>query len=399
MPSSKLAPDQRLAAWSAQGWRDFWGLSGAIAWVGLASGTVLPLSALRLQQAGHASGLIGALLALHALGLVLAMPLTGRALARWGARRTLALTCLGAALVCIAMQEASATPTMGVALLLLGVLLGLAFNVVETWVNGILPGAARGRWLAVHCTVFTGFQLLGPLLLQVLPASQEYRLSGLLLLLCLPACRALGQPDLGDEATQRPARAWWQMALSAPAVVWGTALFALFDALVLGLLPLYAQLLGASAADALLSASVVLAGDAALEWVIGALADRFGRLPMQVLCGLVLLAGAPLLPLLIGHLAWWVLLFLIGGAAGGIYVLSLMASGQRFSGSSLLQMTSLLGASWGVASCAGPLLTGVLMQAQPAWALPAVLAAGAATLLLTLAWEEAAAQGGRVTPA
>ncbi len=376
------------AALEREARRDYWGLSGAIALVGLALGTVLPLSALRLEQAGHSSAVIGSLMALHALGLVLAMPLTALAVRHLGARRTLTVASLGATIVCLAMQDAQAMVALAAALLLLGILLGLAFNLVETWVNDILPDATRGRWLAIHCTIFTLFQLSGPLLLQVLPTGHEYHLSGLLLLMVLPACQVLSHKVLDDEADGGPTHAWWQLLLGAPAVVWGTVLFAMFDALVLGVLPLYARLQGVSHSDALLSASVVLAGDTALEWVIGTLADRFGRLPMQVLCALVLLIGAPLLPLAMGHGAWWVLLFVIGGAAGGIYVLSLMASGQRFTGRGLLQMTSLLGASWGAASCAGPLLTGVLMQVNLTWALPGVIAASAATLLLALAWEE-----------
>jgi MFS family permease len=348
----------------------------------------LPLTALRLELAGHQSSLIGSLMALHALGLVLAMPLTALAVVHLGARSALTLASLGAALVCVTMQDAQTVLEVAATLLLLGVLLGLAFNLVETWVNDILPEAERGRWLAIHCTIFTLFQLSGPLLLQVLPAGHEYQLSGLLLILTLPACRVLSHKVLDEETDAESAKAWWQILLSAPAVVWGTVLFALFDALVLGILPLYGRLAGLSNADALLSASVVLAGDTSLEWVIGVLADRYGRLPLQVLCGLLLLVGAPLLPLAIGHAAWWPLLFVIGGAAGGIYVLSLMASGQRFSGRGLLQMTSLLGASWGAASCAGPLLTGVLMQVNLTWALPGVMTTATVILLLALAWEE-----------
>jgi MFS family permease len=390
---------QNSLSWTPQTRRDFWGLSGAITLVGLALGTVLPLSALRLEQAGHQSGLIGSLMALHALGLVLAMPITAIAVVRLGARRALTWASLGAALVCMAMQDAETVTALATALLMLGILLGLAFNLVETWVNDILPEATRGRWLAIHCTIFTLFQLSGPLLLQLLPVGHEYQLSGLLLLMTLPACRMLSNRDLDEETDSEATRAWWQILLSAPAVVWGTVLFALFDALVLGILPLYARLEGLSNSDALLSASVVLAGDTALEWVIGTLADRYGRLPLQVLCGLGLLIGAPLLPLAIGHGAWWALLFVIGGAAGGIYVLSLMASGQRFSGRGLLQMTSLLGASWGAASCAGPLLTGVLMQVNLTWALPGVITTSTAILLLALAWEETRGRVAMVEPA
>ena len=382
-----LPPD--LPDWTRQNRGDFWALSGAITLVGLALGTVLPLTVLRLEQSGHGSALVGVLMALHALGLILAMPLTPIAVTDRSPRRALCLSSLGAALVCMAMQDAVSVPALATALLVLGVLLGVVFNVVETWINAILPEHSRGRWLAVHCSIFTVFQLCGPLLLQVLPAGHEYRLSGGLLLVTLPACGLLSARRLDDEGESGALSGGLRMMLSAPAVVWGTVLFALVDTLVLGLLPLYGRLEGLSPSDALLSASVVLAGDTALEWVIGALADRHGCVPLQVVCGLVLLLASVLLPFAIGHATWWPLLFAIGGAAGGIYVLSLMASGQRFSGRGLLRMTALLGASWGVASCSGPLMTGLLMQVNLTWALPGILTVSAAILLLALAWEAA----------
>jgi MFS family permease len=397
---SKAAMAPARSQWTAEAQRDFWSLSGAITLVGLALGTVLPLTVLRLQSAGQQSDLIGLLMALHALGLVLALPLTTLAVSRLGARQVLNGTSVGAAVVCMVMQDAQTVTAVASTLLLLGVLLGLAFNIVETWVNDIIPDHARGRWLALHCSIFTLFQLSGPLLLQVLPDGHEYHLTGLLLLLALPACLMLSRRVLdggGGDADQPSA--WWRVLRSAPAIVGGTVVFALVDALALGILPLYARLKGLSHSDALLSATVVLAGDTALEWLIGALADRYGRLPMQALCGLTLLIGAPFLPFAIGHSLWWVLLFVIGGAAGGIYILSLMASAQRFSGRRLLQMTSVLGASWGVASCAGPLLTGVLMQVNLTWALPGVMTFSTAALLLALVWEETCRQAALVKSA
>ncbi|MEY8877043.1 MAG: MFS transporter [Leptothrix sp. (in: b-proteobacteria)] len=391
----KLLP-QPGPDWSPTAWRDYCGLSAAIAMVGLALGMVLPLTALRLAHAGHGSALTGLLLAVQALGLMLAMPLTGRALARGLPRQVLRRASLGAALVCVALGAATgaagaALPlVLGLGLLLLGCLLGLVFNLVETWVNQVIPPAQRGRWLAVHCTIFTLFQLGGPLLLPFLPEGQAFGACGVLLLLAWPALRGLSAHRLtDDDVADGAAPPWWRLLLEAPAIVWSTALFALFDALVLGLLPLYARAHGLNEAAALASASVVLAGDTALEWLVGLLADRYGRVPVHVGCALTLLVAAPLLPLAIGSWLWWPLLFAIGAAAGGIYVLSLVASGQRYSGRPLLQLTALLGATWGAASSVGPLLTGVLMQASPVWALPGVLLLSTTLLLAALAREQA----------
>lgn len=376
---------------AAQAWlrADFVGLSAAIAMVGLALGTVLPLTALNLSNAGHSTGLIGGLLAAHAVGLMLALPLTSPAVSAWGAARVLPWTSAAAAVACMLLQHAQSPWAVGAGLAGLGVLLGVVFNLVETWLNEILPEASRGRWVAIHCTVFTLFQLSGPLLLQVLPAGHAYHACGLLLLLSLPAYRWLRPRTLGVQNHEAMPRTWWRMLALAPAVVWSTVLFALFDAVVLGILPLYARQLGLLEAQALMSVSVVLAGDAALEWPVGWLADRFGRARIHRGCAVTLAVAALLLPWAVGHLAWWPLLFLLGGAAGGIYVLSLMACGQRFKGRALLQMTSLLGAGWGAAGSAGPWLTGWLMEFNGTWALPLVLFAVAAVLMVFLSLEKA----------
>jgi MFS family permease len=376
--------------------RDFLGLTGAIAMVGLAMGLVLPQSALQLQAWGADAGLTGAILALHALGLVLSMPLTMPLVNRLGARPLLALATLASGLICGALQSTSHIWPLAAGLMGLGVSLGLVFNLVEAWVNDVLPDSSRGHWLAIHCTVFTLFQLLGPLLLTWLPTQRPgllpFELCGLLLVASLPAYRLLSAHHFSAEEESVPSAVWWRLLAQAPAVVWGTALFALFDALVLGLLPVHARAHGLTDAEALRSAAVVLAGDTALEWVIGRLADRYGHQRLQWACGLVLLLGAALLPASAGHWTWWPLLFAIGGAAGGIYVLSLVACGHRFSGQRLLQMTALLGATWGAASCAGPLFTGALMDLSTRWALPGVLMASTLVLMAALAWEAARAK-------
>lgn len=375
--------------WQQDTRRDFIGLSGGIALVGLCLGTVLPLTALALDHAGYQSSLIGLLLALHALGLVLAMPLTARVVAWLGARCVIQYASLGAALNCMVLQGLADSPAaLAIGLLALGIMLGLVFNVVETWLNEIIPDAQRGRWVALHCTLFTLFQLSGPLLLKYLPAEHAYQLCGLLLLLALPVYTLLSHRILGQESASDSSLPFRQFIGSAPAIVWSTMLFALFDSVILGLLPLYGRIHGLNESQALLSASVVLAGDTALEYLVGVLADRFSRVRIHKLCAVLLLLCAPLMPFAIGHWYWWPLLFVTGGAAGGIYVLSLTACGQRYAGASLLRITTLLGAAWGIASIAGPLLTGAVTQIQPQWALPSILGFAALILLLALKAED-----------
>ena len=362
--------------------RDFVTLTAGIAVVGLAMGASLPASTLRLEELGADASRIGLWLALHALGLVMATPLSTRWFRWTHPRRALCQATAGAAVAVLGMELAHTLTAMALGLWGLGLMLGVVFNGVESWVNDILPDGERGQWVAIHCTVFTLFQMAGPLALSQLSGHGAFiGTAAVLMLTAVLFARVGDPPGLTEEATA--AGSWWQLLWRTPAIVWGTVLFALFDALVLGLLPFYGRQQGLSDAHSLWSASVVLAGDTALEWLVGWLADRLGRQRMQWLCALLLLLAMPALPLTLGHWTWWPTLFLMGGAAGGIYVLSMMACGQRYRGARLLQMTALLRGAWGIASCVGPLATGALMTISVAWALPTVL--GLTTLLLMLA--------------
>jgi len=375
------------SVWNRRDRLDFWCLTGAIAMVGLALGTLLPLTALQLDAQGLGSAAIGLVIAVHALGLVLAILVCERCTARYGARRT--VECFGLAAVGTAalMQGVSNPFAFAAALFVLGISLGVVLNMVETWVNEVVPEDQRGRWLAIHCTLFTLFQLCGPVVVQHVPAEHAFEACAGLMVLAWPIYRALSARTLGAEEEGGGAVSWIQYLCSAPVVVVSTALFALFDTIVLGLLPVYGLAQGMDTATALASASVVLAGDTALEIVVGVLADRFGRARVHTVCAISLMASSLLLPLSIGTLWWWPLLFFMGGAAGGIYVLSMMACGQRFSGKHLLRMTALLGSVWGLSSIAGPLVTGVLMAHNSPWSIPAVVFAMAAGLLASLVYE------------
>jgi len=88
-------------------------------------------------------------------------------------------------------------------------------------------------------------------------------------------------------------------------------------------------------------------------------------------------------------IAWlcWPLLFVIGAAAGSIYTLSLVACGERFRGGALVSASSLVGASWSVASFGGPIITGALMHAIAPAALIVVLLVCAMAFLLAIFWE------------
>ncbi len=181
---------------------------------------------------------------------------------------------------------------------------------------------------------------------------------------------------------------WFYYVKNYPSVILSTGFFALFDTIILSLFPLYAMSQGMSQSFALLSASVILAGDTILEWLVGEMSDKYGRKKTHMVCSLTLFVCAILIPFSLNTIWWWPALFILGGAAGGIYVLSMVGSGENFKGTELLRVTSLLGSVWGIFSMIGPLTAGVMMMGESAWSIPSMLIVMSLMLIISIKIEK-----------
>jgi predicted MFS family arabinose efflux permease len=103
---------------------------------------------------------------------------------------------------------------------------------------------------------------------------------------------------------------------------------------------------------------------------------------LALILSVVVVALLPALPWAVEN-PWlcWPLLYVLGAAGGSIYTLSIVACGERFRGAALVSASSLVGASWSVASFGGPLIAGPLMRGLGADALIGVLTASALAFL------------------
>ncbi|WP_287881097.1 MFS transporter [Aquitalea sp.] len=357
-------------------WRDFTAVIFSVALLGLGLGSTMPLTALTLTTRGFSPEVIGWTVAAGAVGGVLAT-MAAPALALRLGRRNVMLGCLLLACASVLpLQYLYSIPGWMLARFLFGAAMAPLFVLGESWINTLAGDHARGRIVAVYSTCFTACQVLGPLLTDLLARwpDQAFLWCGGLFLLGLPGIMLARPEQSGNAAhphdpahTGTPDKAnstsWLGIIRTAPAILLGTAFFASFDTIMLSFLPLVAMEAGMSQSRALASASILLAGDAALQFGIGWLADHFGRRRVHMLCGMLVCLLLPLMPLMM-HVPglWEGYLFLLGGCAGAIYTLSMVASGEQFSGAALLRISGLISLSWNASSSLGPAATGLVMQ-------------------------------------
>src|SRR5258706_5051181 len=354
-------------------WRDFAAVTFSVAVLGLGLGSTLPLTALVLNARGVAPEVVGWMVAASALGGIAGTLAAPAATIRFG-RRPVMLGCVAlAAASVMPLQYVTSLWGWTVLRLLFGASMAPVFVLGEAWINALQSDAVRGRVVAIYTTSFTVCQVMGPLLTSAVSRFPHsvFLISGAVFLLGAPGI-ALAWDDngLAEQYAKNGSRrekdanaSWLAIARKAPAIIAGAAFFAAFDCIVLSFLALVALNDGFSQDRALTAAAVVMAGDATLQFVAGTLADRFSRARVQLVCGGLMCVLLPLLPSMLRvPVLWAVYLYLLGGVAGAVYTLSLVASGDYFSGAALLRASGLIALTWNIAGTVGPIAAGVAMR-------------------------------------
>ncbi len=367
-------------------WGTYSAVCLAVISIGLAMGVTLPLVSLRLEDWGYGNFAIGFMAATPALGVLFGASITGRLAARFG---TTAL--MQASLLVGAVSVGLLALLQNYALwLLLRLLIGMALTVVfilgESWINQLVVDAWRGRLVALYGTGYAISQLSGPLLLSVIGVEGDQGFWLAVALLIGGVCLLLGRTGAPQvDADSASGKGLLAFCRELPTIAWAVLLFAAFESMTLTLLPIYGLQQGFDQRHALLIASVVVVGDAALQLPIGVLADRMSRRVLFAGCGVVLLLASLAIPPLLHGASIWPVLVLFGASAGGLFTLALIMIGEQFRDDQLVRANAHVAQLWGLGCLLGPLLTGAAGEWLTGHALPLLMALGAGVFIL-LVW-------------
>lgn len=367
-------------------WGTYFAVCGAVISIGLALGVTMPLVSLRLESWGYDSFAIGVMAATPAVGVLLGAVIAGRLAARLGTTTLMQLCLLVGALSVALLALVQHYPVWLLLRLLIGIALTVVFILGESWINQLAVEEWRGRLVALYGTGYALSQLSGPLLLSALGTGNDLGFwtgTGLLVGGSLLLLGRTGAPTV--DAHSASGRGLWSFCTRLPTIAWAVVLFAAFEAMMLTLLPIYGLRQGFTQEVALLMASVVVVGDAALQLPIGWLADRMSRRTLFRACGLTLLVSSLAIPVLLHTVLIWPTWVLFGASAGGLFTLALILIGERYRDDELVRANAHVAQLWGIGCLVGPLATGAASQWISGHALPLMMALGAAGFVW-LAW-------------
>ncbi|HTM78926.1 MAG TPA: MFS transporter, partial [Devosia sp.] len=165
----------------------------------------------------------------------------------------------------------------------------------------------------------------------------------------------------------------WQFMPLAWLLVLTVAITAGFEQTVFALLPVYGAYYAISAFEMSALLTVLIAGNIAMQVPLGLLAERFTARPVRFVCICLTVLGCAALPFLIRTPMVWPFLFIWGSVSYGIYTMSIVELGERFTGKTMVAGNATFAMVWGVGGIIMPPLGGVAMGSGGAQGLPLTL--------------------------
>lgn len=365
----------------------------AITVFGFAFGMSYPLLSLILESRGVSSEMIGINSAMMPIGILLFSSVIPVATKRFGARKVAITAALVTALVILSYKVFDTLAAWFLIRLVQGMTISTLFVLSEAWIVGSAGDRNRGKIVAIYSSVLSGSFGAGPLLISFIGIEgwTPFVLgAGVVAIGAIPFIFIRDDDQSEPEETQ--ASGILGFAPKAPMLLAAVGAFAVFDAASLSLFPVYGIQNGLDIATSVNILTALILGNVLLQFPIGWLCDKFPTRLVLAGCALITTITLLLLPGLIDSALKWPLLILMGTTGYGVYTVSLVALGNRFSGIELVNGSASFAVVWGLGALIGSVSGGWAMLGFDSHGLPIGLAAVYLLLAFGVGWRQISLQ-------
>jgi MFS family permease len=308
------------------------GLILSTAMVQAAVGFNTVLFPVRLEDYGFSKTLIGICLSFEVASVLVIVGSINGIISRLGLVGTIFIATSGRLLMLLILSQTRSFPLWCFSIFGFGLTTYLILIALQTWINGVPLQRYRGLVIGCFSSALSLGTASGPIVLNMVgvgggarPFQASMGIVALSLLLLLPLLRFApvisSQPRLRLRYVIRMARVPMMSSLVGGVTFFGLPAF----------LTLYGMMNGLSVQRASLLLSAFMVGSVSLGLLISILSDHVNRTLLIVACVLVGVVCAVYLPLGIYNYPIALgLLFVWGGAAGGVYATGLATVGHLF---------------------------------------------------------------------
>lgn len=363
-------------------WAPIAGIIATVTVFAIAQGLSYPLFTFLMQQQGISPGMIGLSAAMTPLGLLASAPFVPAMARRFGARRLAVGCALVAALLFFMVGLLQNGFAWFVLRFFIGVVIDPLYVLSEVWMLSLAPPSRRGRFMGIYTAIIGAGFAAGPLGLVLVGTSgwPPFAIAIIAFLGCALCLKLVASrlPSMDDGTAHIPVGRFFALA---PALLLAVVVAAAFEQSVLALLPVYGTTYGIPERVMAALLTVMIAGNIALQIPLGLLAERLTPRLVMLGCAGLSVIGTALLPVAIQTPLVWPMLFVLGAVSYGIYTMSLIELGNRFSGQALIAGNAAFALMWGVGGIAGPPGAGLMMELLGVQGLPLTLGLTCAALI------------------
>jgi MFS family permease len=332
-----------------------------VALVGMGLSLSIPLLSLDMERMGISGHGIGLNTAIAGLASIIAVPFVPGLAARFGVGQVIAVAILVTALSFVAFRVFFDYTAWFAVRFIFSAALGALFVLSEYWIAAKAPAAKRGFVMGIYATVLAVGFAVGPVILSLVGTSgwMPYIVGGAVF--ALAGAPLYGARDYLPELAQEPAHPIGTYLFALPLATAAALGFGASETGGFALLPVLGVRLGLTPEAAALTVSLVAAGNVISQIPIGLLADRVSKAAILVTLAAFGLVGALAIPSVAGHgpISLYILLFVWGGAIGGLYTVGLAHLASRFEGSELAGANAAFVVLYNVGLTIGPPIVGL----------------------------------------
>ena len=331
--------------------------------IGIKLGTLIPLLSLILESRGYSNTEIGFNVVAQPLAVILFVRVTPIIIHKIGLAKSIIIAQIFTIILYFTFPVFDTLTSWFVIRFIIGFAGALAWNAFDTWMLSMADDTNRGKIVTIYNTVFvTGFAL-GPMVLYITGIDGWLPfivISALSFIAIIPlVALEIDDPELPEKKTL-PVLA---TIIAAPTIFGAAILCGLDDVMFVSFFPIFMIKNQFAQEIALQYVTITLVGGVMCQPLIGVMLDRFNkRILMNSAVIITFICPIIFSFYLDNFYVMAVSCFIWGGAASGLFSISLTMLGERYSASQVAGATAILVMVFECGSLAGPVVGGRIMD-------------------------------------
>ena len=331
--------------------------------IGIKLGTLIPLLSLILESRGYSNTEIGLNVVAQPLAVILFVRITPIIIHKIGLARSIVIAQIFTILLYFTFPIFESLTAWFIIRFLIGFAGALAWNAFDTWMLSMADDSNRGKIVTIYNTVFVIGFAIGPMVISLtgiegwLPFMV---IAGLSFLAIIPLTTIkIDDPKLPEKKSLPVFAA----IIAAPTIFGAAILCGLDDVMFVSFFPIFMIKSNFSQDLALQYVTITLVGGVICQPIVGVLLDKVNKRLLMNLAVLITFICPVIFALFINNFyVMAISCFMWGGAASGIFAISLTMLGERYSASQVAGATAILVMVFEVGSLTGPLIGGKVMD-------------------------------------